>query len=56
MNALLQQAIALSMQTPGSDPPAHDVDMSESSLADQELAMGKFHSMYNCLNFNSSFG
>ncbi|XP_050234156.1 26S proteasome non-ATPase regulatory subunit 4 homolog [Mercurialis annua] len=45
VNALLQQAIALSMQTPGSEPSVRDVDMSEASSDDQELAIALQMSM-----------
>eukprot|EP00257_Ricinus_communis_P028247 XP_025015661.1 26S proteasome non-ATPase regulatory subunit 4 homolog isoform X2 [Ricinus communis] len=44
VNALLQQAIALSMQTPGSNPSVRDVDMTEASHEDQELAIGNVSS------------
>ncbi|XP_065868657.1 26S proteasome non-ATPase regulatory subunit 4 homolog isoform X3 [Euphorbia lathyris] len=39
VNALLHQAIALSMQTPPSDSVVRDVDMSEATHEDQELAI-----------------
>ncbi|KDP29632.1 hypothetical protein JCGZ_18794 [Jatropha curcas] len=46
VNALLQQAIALSMQTPGSDDSsARDVDMSEATIEDQDLAIALQMSM-----------
>ncbi|CAN0846078.1 26S proteasome non-ATPase regulatory subunit 4 homolog [Linum grandiflorum] len=38
VDALLQQAIALSMQTPGPDSSVRDTDMSEATNADQDLA------------------
>ncbi|CAN1276480.1 26S proteasome non-ATPase regulatory subunit 4 homolog [Linum perenne] len=38
VDALLQQAIALSMQNPGSDSSVRDTDMSEATNADQDLA------------------
>ncbi|XP_065850948.1 26S proteasome non-ATPase regulatory subunit 4 homolog isoform X1 [Euphorbia lathyris] len=45
VNALLQQAIALSMQTPGSDSAVRDVDMSDVTHEDQELAIALQMSM-----------
>lgn len=42
MNALLQQAIALSMENSGSDPSVHDSEMAEATNEDQDLAMGRF--------------
>ncbi|CAI0557752.1 unnamed protein product [Linum tenue] len=38
VDALLQQAIALSMQTPASDSAVRDTDMSEANNEDQDLA------------------
>ncbi|KAJ6708012.1 26S PROTEASOME NON-ATPASE REGULATORY SUBUNIT 4-like protein ISOFORM X1 [Salix viminalis] len=39
VNALLQQAIALSMENSGSDPSVHDSEMAEATNEDQDLAM-----------------
>ncbi|KAB5561446.1 hypothetical protein DKX38_006403 [Salix brachista] len=38
VNALLQQAIALSMENSGSDPSVHDSEMAEATNEDQDLA------------------
>lgn len=45
MNALLQQAIALSMENPVSDPSVRDSEMADATNDDQDLAMGRFCSI-----------
>lgn len=40
-NALLQQALAMSMDEPTTDIPIRDTDMLEAAADDQDLALGK---------------
>ncbi|KAJ8765044.1 hypothetical protein K2173_010520 [Erythroxylum novogranatense] len=53
-NTLLQQAIALSMGASGSDPSLHDVDMSDATNADAELAIALQMSMQDGTKESSS--
>lgn len=41
-NALLQQALAMSMDDPATSLAMRDTDMSEAAADDQDLALGEF--------------
>ncbi len=45
-NALLQQALAMSMDEPASSHDLRDTDMSEAVADDPELALGEFPTLY----------
>ena len=45
-NALLQQALAMSMDEPASSHDLPDTDMSEAVADDPELALGEFPTLY----------
>ena len=45
-NALLQQAIAMSMDDPAISHDVKDTDMSEAATDDPELAQGEFFVVY----------
>lgn len=42
-NALLQQALAMSMDDPAISHDVKDTDMSEASASDPDLALGEFY-------------
>lgn len=51
-DALLKQALALSMNIPGSDSSAGDAEMSEATNDDKELALGMFCCFVSYLNIS----
>ena len=51
-DALLKQALALSMNIPGSDSSVGDAEMSEATNGDQELALGMSFYFVGCLNIS----
>ncbi|KAJ4850612.1 proteasome regulatory particle base subunit rpn10, partial [Turnera subulata] len=53
VNSLLQQAVALSMQAPGSDASVRDTDMSEADNEDQDLALALQMSMQDSKDSSS---